>query len=269
MLPAPSFARSRPLPETRLDVPEPAAWSQWSGHAFDLLILADRTRLHESMARGLGHLIANVVHLLTLFDPPLLENDQAMGPTPVEQRWTSERCHATHRVLARQGHLAEPEETPVVVQELLHEIEEWASLQGGVDPAPCEIACPAQLSAAAMPATELLHAVMSIILNAKEAVQSELEGRVTLVASEDEDGIHLDIADNGPGFDPAIVDRACEPFVTTKDHRLGLGLAAARCLLERRGGSLELVTTSPGARVRLTVPVWKRRWTSPVTPGLP
>ncbi|MEO8199982.1 MAG: ATP-binding protein [Gemmatimonadota bacterium] len=210
------------------------------------------------MTRGVGHLIANVLHLFTLLDPAVYGTDPGMAPTEMDHRWISEKCHAALRVLTRAGHLAEPNEAPVVVQEILHEIEEWAELQGGVERAPCHVHCPEKLSAAGMPAVEILHAIMSIITNAKEAVQGKPDGNVRVEAGEGDGVIFLEVSDNGPGFDPAILSSACEPFVTTRENRLGLGLAAARVLVERRGGTLHIESSGNGALVRVTIPVWKR-----------
>ncbi len=57
----------------------------------------------------------------------------------------------------------------------------------------------------------------------------------------------LRVRDNGPGIDPALLDRIFEPFFTTKGSRgSGLGLAMARDAVRRHDGAIRALS-SPGA----------------------
>ena len=44
--------------------------------------------------------------------------------------------------------------------------------------------------------------------------------------------------DNGVGVPPARLEQIFDPFVTTKDHGLGLGLAICRSIVTAHGGRL-------------------------------
>jgi two-component system, NtrC family, C4-dicarboxylate transport sensor histidine kinase DctB len=48
------------------------------------------------------------------------------------------------------------------------------------------------------------------------------------------------IADSGPGIPPACLDKIFEPFYTTKEHGLGLGLSISAGIIRAAGGSLEV-----------------------------
>ena len=70
------------------------------------------------------------------------------------------------------------------------------------------------------------------------------------------DGV-VEITDNGPGIDAAVLHRVFEPFFTTKDvgKGTGLGLDISRRIIERHEGVIEF-NSSPGsttARVRLPI----------------
>lgn len=54
--------------------------------------------------------------------------------------------------------------------------------------------------------------------------------------------VRIDVSDNGAGMGPGVLDRATEPFFTTKarEHGTGLGLAMARGFAEQSGGKLTL-----------------------------
>jgi signal transduction histidine kinase len=64
--------------------------------------------------------------------------------------------------------------------------------------------------------------------------------------------VHVAVADDGPGLDAAALDRALDPFHTTKPHGTGLGLLIARRVAELHGGSLE-AQSRPGAGTRFTL----------------
>ena len=80
---------------------------------------------------------------------------------------------------------------------------------------------------------------------------------VTFRLAENGPGIHLDVADDGPGIPPEIRGRVFEPYVTTRKvgEGMGLGLAISKKVLLDHGGDLELAETSEtGTTFRMTLP---------------
>ena len=73
---------------------------------------------------------------------------------------------------------------------------------------------------------------------------------------DDGDWLVLDIADDGPGFDPEILPRVFEPYASTKPRGTGLGLAIVHRILDQMGGRIE-VENAPegGALIRLHLPL--------------
>lgn len=57
--------------------------------------------------------------------------------------------------------------------------------------------------------------------------------------------LEVQIIDNGPGLDPEIMERAFEPFATTKPKGMGLGLAVTGEIIASHDGRIE-VTSEPG-----------------------
>jgi signal transduction histidine kinase len=64
------------------------------------------------------------------------------------------------------------------------------------------------------------------------------------------------VADDGPGIEPAVLDRLGTPFFTTRSRGTGLGLAVSLHWVSRHGGELR-VESEPGqgTRVRVGLPV--------------
>lgn len=76
---------------------------------------------------------------------------------------------------------------------------------------------------------------------------------VTLTLWEQDDGLALEVSDDGPGFDGKMLREAINPFVTGEDRReehYGLGLYICKLLCGHHGGWLKVENRKPcGAKV--------------------
>ena len=61
-------------------------------------------------------------------------------------------------------------------------------------------------------------------------------------------GVFLSVADDGRGLPAADAERIFEPFFSTKETGLGLGLAICRRIVESHGGWIEAAKRSGGGR---------------------
>lgn len=85
--------------------------------------------------------------------------------------------------------------------------------------------------------------------------------RVELSLAEDADAVVIEVVDDGPGIDPAELERVFEPFYRVDaargDGGTGLGLSIARAIAGSLGGELALANREHGglvARLRLPRP---------------
>src|SRR5690606_14614217 len=58
--------------------------------------------------------------------------------------------------------------------------------------------------------------------------------------------VQLTVTDSGPGFTESVLQRAFEPYVTTKPRGTGLGLAIVKKIVEEHGGRIELTNRPEG-----------------------
>jgi signal transduction histidine kinase len=99
----------------------------------------------------------------------------------------------------------------------------------------------------------LLDALYLVLHNA--AVFGNGKGIVSTVSREGEWGRVL-IQDGGPGFSAEALSRAYDPFYTTSEGGLGLGLSHARRAVEVQGGRIHLRNRPDGgAEVEISVPL--------------
>ena len=61
--------------------------------------------------------------------------------------------------------------------------------------------------------------------------------------------MRLAIADNGGGFSSRILNRAFEPYVTTKAKGTGLGLAMVKKIMDEHGARIELRNRQSGTDI--------------------
>ncbi len=66
----------------------------------------------------------------------------------------------------------------------------------------------------------------------------------------------VEVADDGPGVPPEVVERVFNPFFTTKPQGSGLGLAIVRKIVDAHDGRIDLETApGQGTRFRVTLPL--------------
>lgn len=81
------------------------------------------------------------------------------------------------------------------------------------------------------------------------------ERQLTLQLGADGDCGILQVSDTGPGIAPDVLQRIFEPFFSTREGGLGLGLSLCETLAGSMGGSLAASHNTPrGAVFRLSLP---------------
>lgn len=94
--------------------------------------------------------------------------------------------------------------------------------------------------------TQLRQVIHNLLKNAQDSLADSDAPQIT-VATETLDGfVRLSICDNGPGFPENLMDRAFEPYVTTKPKGTGLGLAIVKKIVEEHNGTIQIENVSPG-----------------------
>ncbi|MEO0604239.1 MAG: ATP-binding protein, partial [Myxococcota bacterium] len=112
---------------------------------------------------------------------------------------------------------------------------------------------------AAISATDLDQIVMNLVLNARDALgprAGHIWVRAGRVTEGSRDWVQLEVEDDGPGVPAEIRSRMFQPFVTTRGAEgTGLGLAIVVDVVEKAGGTIELVSSSDaGSCLRVRLP---------------
>lgn len=105
---------------------------------------------------------------------------------------------------------------------------------------------------------QLRQVIHNLLANARDALSAsglteakiQVQTKITLSRLV-EDGaetqaVRLTVSDTGPGFDPQVLTRVFEPYVTTKSTGTGLGLAIVKKIIEEHGGRIEVSNRREG-----------------------
>jgi nitrogen fixation/metabolism regulation signal transduction histidine kinase len=103
-------------------------------------------------------------------------------------------------------------------------------------------------------AAQLRQVIHNLLQNAQDALAETAAPRITVASSAGDGVVRLAVTDNGCGFPEQVIQRAFEPYVTTKPRGTGLGLAIVKKIVEEHGGAATVTNVTPGARVTIELP---------------
>jgi len=95
---------------------------------------------------------------------------------------------------------------------------------------------------------------LNLILNAMEAMSNHpAENHQIIVSTRlpNTEEVEISVADSGPGVDPANLPRLFEPFYTTKQSGMGMGLAISQRIVEAHSGRIRAENQPTGGAVFL------------------
>lgn len=103
---------------------------------------------------------------------------------------------------------------------------------------------------------EIQQVLINLVMNALEAMQQLPAGerRLTIHIGHDRQGmLAVTVADNGSGIPAELARQLFEPYFTTKEAGLGMGLMICRTIIESHGGSIRLLPSRHGTAFRFTL----------------
>ena len=104
---------------------------------------------------------------------------------------------------------------------------------------------------ARMDSQHLEQVLVNLVLNAEQSIAGQPDPTIRLGYGLAGDVVVLTVADSGPGIDLEREEEYFLPFMTTRPGAVGLGLTAARALVQANGGTLRFIAP---ATVEVRVP---------------
>lgn len=227
------------------------------------LVLAREQHLSQldGLAAAAAHELGTPLATIALIAKELEIMTPKDGEMAEDVALLREQVQRCREILGKLNSLESGGEGPLETMRLLHLLEEVANPQRpfGVDirvesrGITSEPVC--RRNAA------ILYGLGNLVENAVDFAQRTVE----ITASWDQQGVAVNIVDDGPGFPAEMLSRLGEPYVTARGKRrakdgggLGLGLFIAKTLLERSGARVAMRNASGGARGAEITVVWPR-----------
>jgi putative PEP-CTERM system histidine kinase len=170
---------------------------------------------------------------------------------------TSEKIMALVQRLSRRGEAPFEHHPPADLRGIVEET--VASLDGGFS---IDVSLPeGTLPRVAAHRHEVQQVLLNLLLNAREALEGGSpataggKGAIRLGVAVQDGRAVIEVADRGPGLSAAALQRLFEPFRSTKDGGLGIGLYECRRIVERLGGRIRAASVvGEGTTFRVELP---------------
>ncbi len=103
--------------------------------------------------------------------------------------------------------------------------------------------------------------LINLIQNAQDAmINNTKKPSIKINTNKYKNYLILSIEDNGPGFSADILKKAFEPYVTTKSHGTGIGLAIVKKIIEEHEGTIVVENIkNGGANINIQLPISKSK----------
>ena len=226
---------------------------------------------HASRVATLGELAASLAHELNQpltailsnanaarrfleADPPdLAEVRSTLADIAADDRRASDII-ARMRAMLRRGELVR---RPLDLNELVADAVRLAAGDAVLKQVRIDTRLASSLPPVEGDPVQLQQVVLNLVLNGLDASADQPHPRfVTLTTARSGEEVSVSLRDRGKGIPVNALKRIFEPFYTTKDSGLGMGLSISRSIVEAHGGRIWAANNEDGgATVAFAIPV--------------
>lgn len=146
----------------------------------------------------------------------------------------------------------------LAVKDLLDEVQALIRAEASARGIRLELNVPSGLPAVAGDRIHLQQVLINLIINAMDALgEIDRSDRLVTVSAgrESEQFITVRVEDTGQGIPEGRLELIFDPFYTTKQTGMGMGLAICRAIIQAHGGEISVKSGSGGTTFQFTLPI--------------
>lgn len=215
--------------------------------------LALTGRLAASLAHEINNPLQTSLGCLGLVEEMLDEDDQELGVyinLAIEELQRSARIVKKLRDLNRSTDLSE--RRPVDLHELLEGVLVLTKNQLSDRNITPVLSLPDEPAIISVSRDQIQQVILNLVMNAIDEMPNGGHIYLEIFTSEEPKGATIIIRDTGPGIDPDITGNIFEPFFSTKEEGIGLGLYICKQIIENHAGRLEFIS-HPGEGTEFSI----------------
>jgi len=211
------------------------------------------------MAAGIAHEVRNPLTAIKLLVQAATDPRRSAGFRPRDLQVLEGEILRLEQIISTFLDFARPprpDKKPVAVAELLRECLAGVRARAELQDVDIHLDMASSIPPLDADSGQLRQVIYNLMFNALDVLPQGGTIRVLVEVETDRDHsapmVVIRIEDSGPGLAPGLLDRVFEPFVSTKDAGLGLGLSISPRIVETHGGSIS-AESAPGAGAGITV----------------
>lgn len=137
-----------------------------------------------------------------------------------------------------------PVRAPCDIREVIDSLKVLCSKEAARNSVELRVSFAETLPELNLDASQVQQALLNVVLNGIQAMPRG--GRLDVALTRSNEGVRIEIRDQGAGVAPDQRTRIFDPFFTTKARGTGLGLPIAQKLIRAQGGDIRLREDDPG-----------------------
>ncbi len=215
--------------------------------------LALTGRLAASLAHEINNPLQTSLGCLGLVEEMLDEDDQDLRiyiNLAIEELQRSARIVKKLRDLNRSTNFSE--RMPVDLHELLEGVLVLTKNQLSDRNITPILSLPDDPAIISVSRDQVQQVLLNLVMNAIDEMPNGGHIYLQIIPSDEPRGARIIIRDTGPGIKPEIAGNIFEPFFSTKEDGIGLGLYICKQIIENHGGTLNFVS-QPGSGTEFSI----------------
>jgi len=218
------------------------------------LIRSEKLAALGQLAAGIAHEIRNPLTSINILIHSLRLNLSSADPRSEDFKVIEEEIHRINEIVDRFLRFAKPAPPHLERAEITSIFEETLQL---LRPQMEELQISVEKDFRSVPLItidneQMKQVILNLLMNAIQAMPGGGQLRLRGEVSKDGQSIQLSIQDSGVGIPPEDMHKLFDPFFSTKEGGMGLGLSIAHRIIDQHHGKIE-VTSHPNEGTIFTV----------------